>query len=225
MTTIRMCAAIAAAGLTCALASAATVTATFNSVTPGSDGQFSLDGGANWGNTGPAGLFNWTRTGGDHTGLQGDFLAFCTELTEHIGYNNSYNYTVDTIENAPTALGGMGAAKADQLRELFGRYYTPAFASTLGSTQAAAMQMCVWEIAHEQTPGLDITAGSAMFVNNDGAAMALANAYLASIDGTGPRDYTIYSLLADGVQDMIVPGPGTIVLAGAGLLAIARRRR
>ncbi|MCG3123250.1 MAG: hypothetical protein GIKADHBN_01660 [Phycisphaerales bacterium] len=218
-------AALTAAGLSCAVATAATVTATFNSVTPGSDGQFSLDGGANWNNTGPAGLFQWTRTGGDHTGLQGDFMAFCVELTEHIGYGNSYAYTVDTVENAPTILGGMGAAKADQMRELFGRYYTPAFTFSLGGTQAAAMQLCVWEIAHEQTSGLDIAAGSAQFVNNDAAAMALAQSYLSSLDGTGPKDYSIYSLLSPGTQDMIVPGPASLALAAAGLMVAGRRRR
>lgn len=223
----KMCvfAAILAAGCGCAAASASTVTATFNGVAPGTGGSYSLDFGANWGSTGTAGLFNWTRTGGDHTGLQGNFLAFCTELTEHIGGGGSYTYTVDTIENAPTILGGMGAVKADQMRELFGRYYSPAFTFSLPSTVAAAMQMCVWEISHEQTAGLDVTAGSAQFVNDDPSAVTLANAYLATIDGTGPRDNTIYSLLADGVQDMIVPAPASIGLAGLGFLAIGRRKR
>ncbi|HLO40694.1 MAG TPA: hypothetical protein VK176_06700 [Phycisphaerales bacterium] len=225
MQRIRLCAAVSAAAMSCAFASAATVTATFNSVSPSADGQFSLDGGANWGNTGPAGLFNWTRTGGDHTGLQGDFLAFCTELTEHVSYGNSFSYTVDTIENAPTVMNGMGAAKADQMRELFGRYYTPAFVNTLPAVQAVAMQLCVWEISHEQGSSLDLTAGTAQFVNNDAAAVALAQSYLSSIDGTGPRDYSIYSLVGQGVQDMIVPAPGTLALASAGLLAIGRRRR
>lgn len=218
-------AAILAAGCTCAIASASTVSATFNGVAPGSNGQFSLDSGANWGNSGAAGLFNWTRTGGDHTGLQGNFLAFCTELTEHIGGGGNYTFTVDTIENAPTVLGGMGAVKADQMRELFGRYYTPAFTYVLGSTQATAMQLCVWEISHEQGGSLDVTAGTAQFVNDDAGAVVLANAYLATIDGSGPRDNSIYSLLAEGVQDMIVPSPASIALAGAGFLAIGRRKR
>ncbi len=222
---IRCFTAVLAAGFTCALASASTVTATFNGVAPGSDGQFSLDGGANWGNTGAAGLFNWTRTGGDHTGLQGNFLAFCTELTEHVNNGGSFTYTVDTIENAPTVLGGMGPAKADQMRELFGRYYTPAFAASLPGTQATAMQICVWEISHEQTAALDVTDGSARFVNNDAAAVALAQVYLSTIDGTGPRDNSIYSLVSQGVQDMIVPAPASLALLGMGGLAIGRRRR
>ncbi len=225
MKSISVCAAVLAAGLSCAFASAATVNATFNNVSPGSDGQFSLDSGANWGNSGSAGLFNWTRTGGDWTGLQGNFLAFCTELTEHIGGGGNYTYTVDTIENAPTVLGGMGAAKADQMRELFGRYYSPAFTFGLGSTQATAMQLCVWEISHEQGGSLDVTAGTAQFTNNDGAAIALAQTYLSSLDGTGAHDYSIYALLSDGAQDMIVPSPASLALAGVGALAIARRRR
>lgn len=211
--------------LACAAASGATVTATFNGVSPGSDGQFSLDYGANWGGTNLAGIFNWTRTGGDWTGLQGNFIAFCTELTEHVSGGGNYTYTVATVENVPTVLGGMGAAKADQMRELFGRYYSPAFTYALGGTQATAMQLAIWEISHEQTATLDISAGSAQFTNNDAAAVALAQAYVSSIDGTGSHDFSIYALAAEGVQDMIVPAPGSLALVGAGALAIRRRRR
>ncbi len=218
-------AATVAAGMSCALASAATVSATFNGVAPGADGQFSLDYGANWGSTNTAGIFNWTRTGGDWTGLQGNFMSFCVELTEHISNGGNYNFTVDSVENVPTVLGGMGAAKADQIRELFGRYYSPAFTYAIGATQAAAMQLSVWEISHEQTGVLDITAGSAQFVNNDGAAMVLAQTYLSSIDGTGAHDYSIYALSAQGVQDQIVPAPGALALVGMGAMAIGRRRR
>ena len=213
---------VAFAGMT---ASADTVVATFNTVNPGSNGAFSLDGGANWNGTGPAGLFNWTRTGGDFAGLQGNFYAFCTELTEHVGYGGNYTYTVASLEQAPTALGGMGTAKADAIRELFGRYYNPSFGSVLDTDHAAAMEMSIWEITHETTNVWNLGTGTAQFVNDSANAINLANSMLASLDGTGPKATDLYALIANGVQDMIVPTPGTAVLAGTGLLTLSRRRR
>ena len=206
-------------------AAADTVTATFNTVDPGSNGSFSIDGGANWGSTGPAGLFNWTRTGGTYAGLQGNFYAFCTELTEHVGYGGSYTYDVTSLENVPTSLGGMGSAKADLVRELFGRFYNPAFTGALDVDHAAAMQMSIWEIVYENGPTLDVTTGNAQFVNDDVTAMGLANIMLASLDGTGPKSNEVFALASVGTQDMIVPAPGTLVLAGAGAVAMRRRRR
>ena len=189
-------AAIAALGCvvgSCGVANAATVQATLNSVSPGSDGQYSFDGGANWGNTGTAGLFNWTRTGGDHTGLPGNFLAFCTELTENVAPGSNYTYDVVAVEDVPTVLSGMGAARADQVRELFGRFYAPAFTFGLGSNEATAMQLSIWEIINEQSGSLGVSTGSARFTNSNGAAVALADSYLAALDGTGPRDFTLYA--------------------------------
>ena len=206
-------------------ASADTVTATFNSVNPGSNGNFSLDGGANWGSTGPAGHFNWTRTGGTYAGLQGDFMSFCCELTEHIGYGGSYTYDVVALENGTDSIGGMGSARADEIRELFGRYYNPSFGQVLDADHAAAMQMSIWEIVYEQGNTLNVTTGTAQFQNDSGNAILLANAMLASLDGTGPKATDLLAISAAGIQDQIVPAPGTMVLAGAGVLAIKRRRR
>lgn len=202
-----------------------TICATFNSVSPGSDGQYSLNSGANWQNTGTAGLFNWTRTSGSYSGAQGNFMSFCTELGEHVGYGNNYCYDVMALESAPNSLGGMGSAKANLLRELFGRYYTPAFGSVLSANAATAMQLSIWEIVFETGGSLDLTAGNAQFVNNNGAAVALAQSYLASLDGSGPMNNDIVAMSAAGVQDHIIPAPGTMALIGVGSLAIARRRR
>lgn len=222
---MRMFAAMSVVALAGMTASADTVTATFNTVSPGSNGAFSLDGGANWSGTGPAGIFNWTRTGGDFAGLQGNFSAFCCELTEHIGYGGGYTYTVASLESAPTALGGMGSAKADAIRELFGRYYNPSFNTSIDSTHAAAMELSIWEITHETEGVWGMSTGTARFQNDDGAAITLADQWLASLDGTGPKATDLYALTANGVQDMIVPTPGTAILAGTGILTLSRRRR
>jgi hypothetical protein len=220
-----LCGVIAAAGLaSAACAGFDTICATFNGVNPGSDGQYSLDGGANWGNTGPAGLFNWTRTSGSYAGAQGNFWSFCTELGEHVGGGSNYCYDVRDLQDAPSS-GPMGSAKANLLRELFGRHYTPAFGSSLSGTVAAAMQLSIWEIVFENSGTLDLSTGNALLTNNDASAVVLAQSYLASLDGTGPLNNDLVVMSASGVQDHIIPTPGSLVLAGLGLFAAKRRRR
>ena len=200
-----------------------TICATLNGVNPGSGVSYSLNSGSDWANT-TAGLFNWTRTSGDYAGAQGDFLSFCTELGENVGNGNNYCYDVVSLEIAPSN-GAMGAAKADQVRELFGRFYTPAFGSVLSTDAATAMQIAIWEIVFENGGSLDINGGNTRFGSGNGSALVLADTYLKSIDGTGPRNLDIVVMSADGVQDQIIPTPGTLALLGMGALAAKRRRR
>lgn len=214
----------AAALASCANAGFDTVCATFNGVSPGSGGQYSLNSGANWQGFGSAGLFNWTRTSGTYSGAQGNFMSFCTELGEHVSNGSNYCYDILSLEVAPSS-GAMGAAKADQVRELFGRYYTPAFGAVLSADAATAMQLSIWEIVFENGGSLDLAAGNAQFTNDNAAAIALAGTYLSSLDGNGPRNNDIVVMSANGVQDQIIPAPGTLALLGMGALAAKRRRR
>jgi len=202
-----------------------TICATLNSVNPGSNGQYSLDSGANWQGTGTAGLFNWTRTGGTYSGAQGEFMSFCTELGEHVSYGSNYCYDINPLHMAPSSLGGMGMGKAALVRELFGRYYSPAFGSVLSADRATAMQLSIWEIVFENGGSLDLTAGNAQFTNDNGAALVLAQAYLASLDGTGPMHQGLSVMVANGVQDHIIPAPSVMALMGMGVMVAGRRRR
>ncbi len=207
-------------------AQAGVICATFNGVGPGSNGQYSFNGGADWNNTGAAGHFNWTRTGGDYAGAQGNFMSFCTELTEQIANGSNYCYTVTALESAPSSGGGMGSAKADLIRELFGRYYTPAFGAVLPATQATALQLAIWEIVYEDDSfSLGLGSGLVRLTNDNGAAVTLANTYLASLDGTGPLNTTIVVMSGAGIQDQIIPAPGSFALLGLGGLVATRRRR
>lgn len=223
---MKICALVGVMGMAAAAqAGFDTLCATFNSVNPGSNGQYSLNSGANWQGTGTAGLFNWTRTSGTYAGAQGNFMSFCTELGENVAYGSNYCYEVKALEMAPSNIGGMGAAKAAQVRELFGRFYTPAFGSVLSADRATAMQLSIWEIVFENGGALDLTAGNAQFTNDNGAAVALAQAYLAALDGTGPMNNDVVVMSAAGVQDHIIPAPGTMALMGMGVIVAGRRRR
>lgn len=219
---VAACALCAAAGS--ALAGDDTLCATFNEVAPGANGQFSFDDGESWHDTGRAGLYRWTRTGGTYGGAQGEFMTFCTELTEHVRAGTDYCYDIMTLESAPNT-GAMGAGKANLVRELFGRYYTPAFGVALNQTRAVAMQLAIWEIVYENSGVLNLAGGSVRLTNNHGAGVALAQSYLDSLDGTGPLNTTIVVMSKAGAQDHIVPTPGAMALAGLGLLAAGRRRR
>ena len=196
-------------------AQADNLVATLNSVSPSVNATISIDGGANsFSVTG--GLFNWTKTGGSYAGLNGNFTTFCIEVTEHVSAGNSYTYDIDLVANGPTTLP-MGATLADKMAELFGRFYGGMNLSD--ADQVGGFQLAVWNIVYDG----DNTILAGNFQASDGAGpMAYADFYLGAIDGTGPRA-SLDALLADGIQDQIVPEPCSLMLLGLGVLAIRRR--
>lgn len=200
------------------VANAAVVTSRFDGASPLGTVNVSADSGANFGDV-TAGLLNWTRTGGDYAGLQGTYAVFCIELAEHIGPGNEYTHEVTAIENGPTALGGMGLARALELRELYGRVYA---GLDLGDTdQVVAFQLSVWEIVHDGN--LSLSTGQFQ-ATNSGAAWGVAQAWLSAIDGTGPM-VNLEAAINYGAQDYVVPAPGAIALAGVGGVLVLRRKR
>ncbi|MBX3379853.1 MAG: hypothetical protein KF805_07140 [Phycisphaeraceae bacterium] len=204
-----------------------TVRATFDSISPGVSCQFSTDYGSTWAGT-LAGSMNWTRdnvTPGSYAGLQGNFSTFCIEVTQYVAFGGTYTYDVTPTPDAPTPDINfnlpMGNAKASMLSELFGRYRS----GLASNSDFGAFQMSVWEIVYENLDnGLDVNTG---LFRIQGAAteQALANTWLSSLDGTGPMMGGLFALSNREVQDQIVPGPGSLALAGVGGVLAARRRR
>lgn len=225
MTTLSV---VLACGTLASMASAVdTVRATFNSVSPAASCEFSADFGGTWKAT-QAGGMNWTRDGvmpGTYAGLQGEFQTFCIEVTQNVAFNTSYLYDVVNTENAPTVDPTfslpMGAFKASQLSELFGRFYS---GLTTGSDYGA-FQMAIWEIVYEmgETP-LNVDNGRFQ-IKNAVPEQAMANAMLGAINGQGPT-MNLLALTSREFQDQVfVPTPGALALAGMGGLLISRRRR
>jgi hypothetical protein len=186
-----------------------------------------------------AGAYMFEKTNGAGEGKlwdNGTMSGFCVELGEPAPEITS-KYRVIPLEKGPFS-GPMGADKAEYISELWGRFYDSSWASGDSYTkkqnaQAAAFAAAIWEILYEDLPvspmkwnvNVDGTAGDGGFSSN--FEYALANHWLHSLDGTGPKaDLRILS--HDGVQDYIVavPEPTTVVLLGFGsILSLLRKRR
>lgn len=192
-----------------------------------------------------AGVSRFKTIGGTNEGKlwsSGEIGGFCIELAEPRSTMPITTYDVINPADGPrpeSYLGGaMGETKANYLRELWGRYYDPSWATgdTFTGTQnsqAAVFAAAIWEIVNEDftgnpldwnvhSDGTDGTGGFRVW----GVDYTTANQWLHSLDGTGPMaDLRVFSY--DGVQDFLVavPEPATIALLGIGsILGLMRRK-
>jgi hypothetical protein len=194
--------------------------------------------------------FDLLRTGGTDTqvfrgsGVANHIYAFCLEPRQFINQNQSITYDVNTVAYAPTNLGGMGATKGAQIEELFGRYQ-PDLAGPMSQLQAGALQISIWEIVRETASTLDVYSGNISFGGGESPAgmIALAQTYVQSLDGTGPKALGLFSITNGiygnpstdaGTQDLLVqansvPEPTSIATAAFGVIGLAgmayRRRK
>lgn len=233
------------------VAQAEAVTLDFDGVSPYKDVKVKYGSGySKTTATFRAGQMNWTNT------VTGDSIAtFCIEITQFVYNGGVYTYDVVPMEDAPSPgagagsgsshYGAMGDAKADLVRELWGRFYdTVADAITMNSSNAAnyaaAFQLAIWEIVHDT--GLSLSSG--YFATNYSYYstpyfVSLAQSWLNSLDGTGPMEMNLIGLSSLSAQDQLglgpeettpiceTPEPGSMVLLGigAGLMGIVTYRR
>jgi hypothetical protein len=188
-----------------------------------------------------AGVYRLYKTGDTGVGStwhNGPIAGFCVELNQASPLYTT-QYSVGMPDDMTVSYTGatLGTTKANYLRELWGRYYDPAWAqygtSTEANRSAAAFAAAVWEIVYENVP----TSGSKWDVTVDGTAGAggflalnvdaeMANRWLQSLTGSGPKaDLRVFS--SCGAQNYLVavPEPATIILLGLGGLCSLRRRR
>jgi hypothetical protein len=198
-------------------------------------------GGSTYGDDVAAGVYTLNKTGDSGTGStwhNGPIPGFCVELNEDAPTQTTrYAVGMPDTMNVSYTNQTLGTVKADYLRELWGRYYDPAWSHSGATAQqnhsAAAFAAAVWEVVYEDVP----KTGAKWDVKTDGTSgiggfIALnidsdtANKWLQSLDGRGPKA-NLRVLTNCGAQNYLVavPEPGTLVLLGLGGLLLARRRR
>jgi hypothetical protein len=184
--------------------------------------QLSFDSGATFAGA-QAGQLEFRKTGGTATQIaNGDYFTFCVEPTEFLA-----NTILDLmgVEAGDTAQGGMGPARADQVRELLARHH-PVLDVAVGKTVGAAIQIALWEIVREASGApLSVLTGS-FRVTAPAPVLALADTYLGSLTG-GPSLWNLRALTRRGAQDLLIqtPAPAALALFGLGVAAITLRRR
>ena len=200
-----------------------------------------VNGGTNWFMQDP-GQFRFILQPGSPADVPLSFYTFCIEPREFLSPGQVVTYSLAPLEQGTTNIGGMGAARANAVRELLGRYY-PDFSIAVNVETGAAIQAALWEIIREtaQTIGTyDLGTGDVQYRTwSDTGVRDLSQAMLSSLTGTGPMVNTTgvqALILAGGTQDTLVqfswggyagsvPEPTTTLTLGAGLLALGLLRR
>jgi hypothetical protein len=217
------------------------------------------------GNLGIAGLTTFniieTESGGTTSQGYGQMSGFCVEFAESF-IDNPITYDIVEVTQVPeeTPPGNMSANQAALMADLYSRSYASSTDAagnswTARQNNAAAFQLVVWEISHENFGATDsgaatdlagmknqLNIGLGAFqvtdaTNGDSAAATavaeLANNMIAALGSGGWMQYGALVGATNGTagnndnQDFLFVGPSPAIagLAGLGLVGMRRRRR
>jgi len=143
-----------------------------------------------------------------------DFLSFCLQLDSPLQYKQEFSSTMP---------GHISASEAGRISALV----TQNFASITTNWMAAGLQLAIWNVLYDT----DSSASSGAFYSSTSAATFWANTFLsglASAQASVGTAVFLNSVPGDRGQDQVTyktPEPGTLLLLGAGALALAARRR
>jgi hypothetical protein len=177
--------------------------------------------------------FHATRTGGTDTLAPDKIITYCVEVGEHIKEGKNTHSNVSHLLGSTTNLGGIAgpvyfdAVRTERMEKLWGTFFS---AIGTDSLKSAAFQLATWEIAFDD----DLTLG-----NNKGKLWVKSSQFQAGVtdvaegwltairNGDAQTRVGMLLLSGEGIQDQVtmVPEPASMIALGAGLAAIARKRR
>jgi hypothetical protein len=171
--------------------------------------------------------FHWTRTDAAGPGVDSTvpvtFDTYCVDLSQSVRSNTNTTYQVVSMTDA-----GYSVARQNLLTQLW-QTYKPGIDT---AAESAAFQLAVWEIIYDTN--MDTNSGtfkvnSSTNLRNAAQALVTSASNLAG-SPNGPANIQLVVLRSDSAQDQItaipvVPSPGTVALAGLGLLMAAPRRK
>ncbi|MEP4197152.1 MAG: VPLPA-CTERM sorting domain-containing protein [Aliishimia sp.] len=156
----------------------------------------------------------------------GEFAAFCVELAQSLQSAASYEF-------APDLFGGRILANVDRL-------FSSAYSQIDTSIEAAAFQVALWEIVHDDASSFDLSAGNVLISGNDDV-VDQASVYLSGLDTAATGLFDISFLQSDSSQDLVIatlrtesiegpppvplPASSLLLLGGIGGLVAMRRKR
>jgi hypothetical protein len=215
------------------------ITASITAVIPFSPfANLSLDGNTV---TGAVGEIIWNGAGeGNPSPYNGTFTTYCLDLTDAIGLNTPYTFTVQPdIALAPKS-APMGATQAAEMDELFGQQY--GLLSTQDDYQA--FQLAIWNIVYDTDTSVEDGEGE-FYVEGGNEDSALDTSTIDSTaiteaddwldDAASPTDQALYGddddvvalTGSEGIQDQIMmstPLPSTAMCGGVLMIGLGLAR-
>lgn len=171
-----------------------------------------------------SGVYTWNVAGWTGQGQYVPGWGFCIELAQlgTVGWLD-----LIALDQAPLpALYGTptGMTKADAIRELWGRFFDPAWAAGSDTGKAEAFGAAIWEIVYETEATWDVSSGAGFLATDLDATQA--NAWLDALDGNGPKASNLVALSRIDGQDYVVqiPEPATLLILGLGSMLCRRKK-
>lgn len=166
--------------------------------------------------------------------FDGSQITYCTDLSQLVTGDGA-TYDLLTVPQLPVSTGElpMGAARAQAIYDIYAVHGGSAAGLGALNAKAAAFQAALWEIVYDYDAGaglssIDLSAGRVRITNTDGSPLPvdLASDFASVIASIGSGGAPLLGVGHAGFQDQIfLPAPGPLALAGLGAGLLARRRR